>query len=188
MSKYHLENYESNNDRQLSQKQPAYSPLESLQELAEARQAHQMSVQTLVAYARKLEAWPDDEIYDACQNLSRRPRKEGETAFPELGAIIAELRQASSSRVGKTAAEKNAAEIEDFFWEHVDYQIELRGCPEQQFLDTVMQPGFVGRKAGTRPVPLKEEFCGRCYEGLVRILIPGSTQVMKKCRCVGGWA
>jgi hypothetical protein len=120
--------------------------MEVLTELADLRQAH-VSPQTLTGYARKLEVWPVQEIHQACQNIARRPRREGETAFPALADIVSELRSQSGSNAQKDAARRNAEEIEGFFWEHVSYQMEVTGRTEQEVLDLIKVPGYTGRRA-----------------------------------------
>lgn len=143
---------------------------------------------TSATLARKLENWPPAEVRAACVSIGKRSRAEGEPAFPTLGILLDELKALSSSRVQHKSADRNSAEIEQFFWEHVDYQMEITGKTEQEVLDGIKQPGFIGRRAGSRPAPLETGFCGRCYEGFVRCLQANGDNIMRKCRCAGGIA
>ena len=141
-------------------------------------------LKSLVALARKLENWPSEEIRLACLNIGKRARQEGEPAFPTFGAIVDELRSLGSSRVSKSAAEKNMEEIEQFFWDHVDYQMEVTGKNEQEVLNGITQPGFTGRRAGTRPA--KIHFCAECGGmGMTRHIQAGKTFVRTCGECKG---
>jgi hypothetical protein len=185
MSKYHPQNYGEDAERRPSPKQNEYSPLESLQELAEDRGA-EPELRSLVGLARKLENWPWSEVREACIALGKRERREGEPAFPPLGAIIEELKRLGSNRASQTATERSNAELEQFFWEHIDYKVETFHLTEQQALDTIQQPGFVGRKAATRPPTPKSPYCGDCFSGLMRYIQPNGDFLMRTCQCVGG--
>lgn len=185
MGKYQPTRYESTAETPHSQKQSGYSILESLQELAEDRGADP-DPRNLVNLARKLDGWPPEEVREACISIGRRERDEGEPAFPVIGTIERELRRLSASKASQSATERSNAELEQFFWEHIDYKMERFGMTEQQALDTIQQPGFTGRKAGTRPPPLQSPYCGDCFSGLMRYIQPNGDFLMRKCQCVGG--
>lgn len=73
-------------------------------------------------------------------------------------------------------AKKNAEEIEQFFWDHVDFRMEETGWSEQKVLDSIKQPGFTGRRAGTRPPRIY--FCRECEGmGMIRFQQGGVNKV-----------
>ena len=185
MGRYQPTRYESTAETPHSQKQSGYSILESLQELAEDRGADP-DPRSLVNLARKLDSWPAEEVRTVCVAIGRREREEGEPAFPTIGGIERELRRLSSNRASQTATERSNAELEQFFWEHIDFKMESQRMTEQQALATIQQPGFTGRKAGTRPPPLISPYCGDCFSGLARCVQPNGDYIMRTCRCVGG--
>lgn len=159
MSKYHPQNYGPSDEMPLSQKQNESSPLRSLQGLAEDRGAD-IDLKSLLALARKLENWPADEIKEVCISLGQRERKEGEPAFPTLGILLDALRSKNTSSSHKAAASKNAEEIEQFYWDHIDYKISC-GMNEQEAMDTITTPGYVGRRAYMKRPP-RIRFCEDC--------------------------
>jgi len=70
--------------------------------------------------------------------------------FPKPNEVAAEIdrqRETAAQEVSKRRAAAELAQVEKWFWEWVDYQLEVTGMSEQEFLDTVKQPGFIGRKA-----------------------------------------
>lgn len=98
--------------------------------------------------------WPVEDVEQVCTKIATSSRREGETAFPALGNIMEELRarQAAQARIG--GAKANEAFLESAFWEHVEWRMETTGQSEQEVLDSIRQPGFIGRKArGTQPSP-----------------------------------
>lgn len=180
MGKYRPQNYERNAETQHLQKPSGYSILDSLQELAEDRGAD-VDPKSLAGLARKLETWPSEEVYRACQAIGRRTREEGQPAFPTVGMILDELRAQGEARRARTESEEDSRLIERWFWEHVDFKREETGWSEQQVLDSIKQPGFTGRKAGTRPdfPPLCED-CGGV--GMIRIQ-RGGNNFARPCHC-----
>jgi hypothetical protein len=41
-------------------------------------------------------------------------------------------------------------QVEQWFWQHVEYQMTQTGESEQEVLDAIKTPGFTGRKARQR--------------------------------------
>jgi hypothetical protein len=132
--------------------------------------------------ARKLENWPENEVREVCVYLGESERKEGEPAFPTLGALVAALRSKNTSSAHKATAEKNSEEIEQFYWDHIDYKVEC-GMTLQQAMDTITTPGYVGRRASmTRPPRIR--FCEDCEGiGMMRFLRSGITFVRPCSAC-----
>lgn len=92
--------------------------------LAESRQAT-VSPQTLKLYAHRLSCFPLCDIRLALSRIADRPRQDGETAFPDRGAIVHAVKQAQLSRKCEDA--KNLAEEREVmeFDEFLAYRIEL---------------------------------------------------------------
>lgn len=65
--------------------------------LAEARQAH-VTPETMYAYSKGLASFELDDVREAITRIGYRPRRDGETAFPDFGAIVAEVRAAREDR------------------------------------------------------------------------------------------
>jgi hypothetical protein len=76
----------------------------ALAEMAMFRQA-EVDDLTLELYSAKLaqEEIPVDVIVTACETIGRTPRREGETAFPDLGTMLAACRKAWMERANRTA-------------------------------------------------------------------------------------
>lgn len=77
--------------------------------MAEARQAS-VSKQTLLVYSKALEEFPLECVKAAVGDLALQERREGETAFPELGKIIGAVRRLIAERRSRQAIERMNAE------------------------------------------------------------------------------
>ena len=66
--------------------------------LAEARQAPLNST-TLRVYDARLQKFALEDVQAAAQRLMETPRRDGETAFPDLPTLLAEVRQAEKRRL-----------------------------------------------------------------------------------------
>ena len=82
-----------------------------------------------------------------CAELADTPRREGETAFPERGKLIAKLHEIADVRRRERRIKLQREVCEAWFWRWVDEQIEDTGKQEQEVLDSVKASGFTGRKA-----------------------------------------
>jgi hypothetical protein len=101
--------------------------------LAEARQAS-VSAETLNLYAFNLSKFELSDVRDVVRRIAMRPRAEGETAFPELGAIMGEV-QVLDRRHREQArqARQQREEIAEF-WRNLPFLLERTGETEEQFL------------------------------------------------------
>ena len=145
--------------------QPSDAPLrirflKNLFTLAEARQAA-VSESTLKLYVSTLMDWPVEDVEQVCTKIATSPRREGETAFPPLGNILEDLRACKAAKLRTDKAKANAAFLEQSFWDHIEWRMEATGQSEQDVLDSIRQPGFIGRKArGTQPSPAPGKCAG----------------------------
>lgn len=77
----------------------------------------------------------------------RTPRREGETAFPDLGTIEDAVKIEVRAKNARDRMQKMHEEQEANFWNWVDFRIEVTGKSEQEILDAVRVPGYTGRHA-----------------------------------------
>lgn len=98
-------------------------------------------------YSAKLSEFPLEDVCAVCAEIADTPRREGETAFPERGALVARLRRIESDRRYQHRVQAQRAQQEANFWQWVDERIEDTGKPEQEILDAVKVLGFAGRMA-----------------------------------------
>jgi hypothetical protein len=118
----------------------------SLLFLAEARQAS-LSEATLQLYAAELAAWPPEDVNKVLRAMAYIPRRDGETAFPELGQIVERIKAIGRYRRAEEQGRTERDKCEAWFWQWVSEQVEDTGKTEQAVLDGVKYPGFTGRKA-----------------------------------------
>jgi hypothetical protein len=118
----------------------------SLAGLAEARQAS-VSAETLKLYSSQLSEYAEGDVRAACREIAHNPRKEGETAFPELGKIIWQIKVIVDERRREQRSQAQYNKCEAWFWSWVTEQVEDSGKTEQQVLDSVKVSGYIGRKA-----------------------------------------
>lgn len=122
------------------------SALKSLTGLAEARQAS-VSAETLKLYSSKLSEFPEADVRAVCVEVADTPRREGETAFPERGKLVARLHEIADTRRRDLRSQQEREKQEEWFWQWVGVEIEDTGRLEQEILDSVKVAGFTGRKA-----------------------------------------
>jgi hypothetical protein len=98
--------------------------------MAEARQAS-VSAQTLLVYSKTLQEFNPEDVKEAIGNLALQVREEGQTAFPELGRIVAEVRRIGSERRSRQATERRDREMEEAKrrWELEREEDILKGIP-----------------------------------------------------------
>jgi hypothetical protein len=72
--------------------------LQELVRLAEARQVP-ITPETQIIYAEELIEFELCDLKSACRTIRRRPKGKFETAFPDLGTIIAETESATRARL-----------------------------------------------------------------------------------------
>lgn len=114
--------------------------------MALCRQAA-VNAETFTVYAKHLARFPAECVKEAIEALSRRPRGEGETAFPDLGTVEAAVREAVGKRNAAERMRQRREQNERDFWNWIDLHIERSGLSEQEILDRVKTPGYTGRKA-----------------------------------------
>lgn len=92
--------------------------LKALVFLAEARQAD-VSKETLKICAAELLRWPVDLVENTCHRLAKRPRREGETAFPALGNLLEELQSRKAAQIlSRTVGRIIESDLVNL-WEHL---------------------------------------------------------------------
>lgn len=73
--------------------------------------------------------------------------------FPRPDEAAKELERMANAEARERAKRESEAlrvEMERTFWEHVEWRMEREGLTEQQVLDTIKTPGYVGRRARVR--------------------------------------
>ena len=78
--------------------------------LAQARQAS-LSKDTVKLYATELGDYLEQDVQAGIRRLGTTPRREGETAFPDLGTVLEAVRSARGARQRYQEAEERAAEF-----------------------------------------------------------------------------
>jgi hypothetical protein len=106
-----------------------------------------VSAETLKLYSAQLSEYLEDDVRSVCREIAHAPRKEGETAFPELGKIIWQLQQIVDERRRELCSQAERDRYEGWFWQWVTEQVEDTGKSEQEILDSVKVSGYTGRKA-----------------------------------------
>jgi len=114
--------------------------------LAEARQSS-VSAETLKLYSSQLSGYPEVDVRLVCREIAHAARKDGETAFPELGKIVERLEAIRRSHQQKIRSIAEGEKQELWFWQWVDFEMEVTGHAEQEVLDAVRVSGYTGRKA-----------------------------------------
>jgi hypothetical protein len=72
--------------------------LRELTRLAEARQAH-VNEQTYCVYAEELMLFEFSDVRNALRSIAREPKGKFNTAFPDLGTLIEEVRKETRLRM-----------------------------------------------------------------------------------------
>jgi len=98
-------------------------------------------------YAHHLAAYDRAIVSEAVKRIALRPRREGETAFPELGAVVDEVIAIRRQETRHRANTREREIAEKWFWTWVEDQVLMTGKTEQQILDEVRAPGYTNRKA-----------------------------------------
>jgi hypothetical protein len=83
--------------------------VEALTYLAMARQAN-VSKETLKLFAGELLDFEHEDIVSVIRAIVRTPRREGETAFPDLGTLLQAVRSQRAQRLEKEKAKKVSAD------------------------------------------------------------------------------
>ena len=120
--------------------------MNALKEMGELRQAR-FNENTLVLYSENLSGWEQSDLLPVIKEISLRPRKKGETAFPALGDILERLHERKTHSDGEHKSRAYREQQEREFWAHVDCMKESTGETEQEVLDAIKALGFTGRKA-----------------------------------------
>jgi hypothetical protein len=108
-----------------------------------------VSKETYRVYAARLWKLPVDCVREAIANLAELPRREAETAFPDLGTILGQIDAVKGKRERERRIKERKRRDEQDFWDWVDYRIAETGKKEQEILDAVKVPGYMGRRART---------------------------------------
>jgi hypothetical protein len=101
--------------------------------LAQARQAP-VNSETLKLYALKLFHQDPRDVKAAVGRIASEPRREGETAFPDLGTVLAHVNTAKFARRNKEEREKDLEREKAEFADYVRYRMESRGETLEQIL------------------------------------------------------
>lgn len=72
--------------------------LQELTRLAEARQAH-VGEQAYCIYAEDLMSFDFSDVRNALRSVAREPKRKFNTAFPDLGTLIEEVRKVAKRRM-----------------------------------------------------------------------------------------
>lgn len=90
------------------------------------------------------------KVQSALAELRVRP---GQAFFPRPDEVASELERQADARAAVTARTRTQQLLEELdvaFWQWVDRRLsdeDTAGMTEQQFLDTIRKPGYMGRKA-----------------------------------------
>jgi hypothetical protein len=114
--------------------------------LAEARQAD-VSDKAYELYSAALHNYPESDVREVVTAIAKRRRGEGEKAFPSLGDLIEPLENMAAMKRQGEAERKRREEETAYFWKWVDEQVAVTGKPEQEILDSIRTPGYVGLMA-----------------------------------------
>ena len=86
-------------------------------------------------------------VEEALGNLRIDPEQ---SFFPRPDEVAEEIELMAEVKTREAEERRHAAERverEADFWRHVEFRMEAEGLSEQQVLDTIRTPGYVGRKA-----------------------------------------
>jgi hypothetical protein len=100
----------------------------------------------LVAYASSLSGFQESAIDAACTSFERARRQEGETAFPELGAMLEACRLHSRPDPRTTWTIQKYRECRDFdLW--VNEQMEQRRCSREMVITAYVDTPDAAKRA-----------------------------------------
>lgn len=120
--------------------------MELLVGLAEARQAN-VSDKAYELYSAALSKFQESDVRAVVNALALKRRGDGEKAFPALGDLVEPLENMTAQRRRQEAERKRHEAAMADFWRWVDEQMEVTGRPEQEILDSIRTPGYMGLKA-----------------------------------------
>jgi hypothetical protein len=80
--------------------------------------------QTIKLYAAKLVNFDLGDLQDACKRIEDLPRGEGETAFPEIGAVRSMVEICRNARLNRVEAEMHKALVR---WRCPDCSLRMSG-------------------------------------------------------------
>jgi hypothetical protein len=79
-----------------------------------------VSTETLNLYSRELCSGFDiEDVRAAARYLARRERADGETAFPALGALLREAREARADRLALAKTQRERQARVELFWNDI---------------------------------------------------------------------
>lgn len=104
-----------------------------LTKLAQARQAPVNSA-TLELYAQKLTQFPFESVNVAIGKIALEPRREGETAFPELATVLARVEVEELAARCRAAAMKRDREEKEYFERYLQERMEETGDSREVIL------------------------------------------------------
>lgn len=131
-----------------------------LMRLAERRQA-QVTPGTLLIFSQDLAAYSLKEIDQALTGIASVPRREGETAFPEIAVIVESIRA-----VKRVRSERSAIDVQNARIEHFKSHPELysTSAEVEELTKTLNEKFGMGRKKEI-PLPQYNEVrCPHCDE------------------------
>ena len=117
--------------------------MKTLTGLAEARQAA-VSEETHKLYSAHLAEFDEADVKAAARYLARKKRCDGETAFPSLGDLIAEVKYQRGQRIEQERQERERKQNIEKFWNAVLPFGISQGFTEEQMLERF--PSFRGTK------------------------------------------
>lgn len=117
--------------------------VKTLTGLAEARQAA-VSQQTYNLYAAHLAEFEDADVKAAARYIARKERADGETAFPSLGKLIAEVKYVRAQRLEQERARSEKEQRIGKFWREVLPFAISQGRTEAEMLERF--PEFKGTR------------------------------------------